>query len=365
MLTPNELKRYNRHIIMPEVTIKGQEKLQVAKVLVIGAGGLGCPILQYLTAAGVGTIGVIDNDKIELSNLQRQILFRSSDIGKSKARVAAESMGHLNPSTAFSIYEERLTHINALSIFKRYDIVVDGTDNFETRYLINDTCVTLNKPFVFGSISKFDGQISVFNYQNGPTYRCLFPESPLEMPTCSQIGVLGVLPGIIGSYQANEVLKMVLEIGEVLKGKLLTINTLNNEQNIILFKKVKGNDAVSILPDYSAYKTITCNLNAIEKISVDELAEIIHDVYLLDVREEKEYQICHLPNAQLIPLATLEESISRIPRDKKIVIYCQYGTRSITALKILADNYGYNNLSSLDGGINEWAIEIDNSLEQY
>ncbi len=367
MLTQEELKRYNRHIILSEVKLEGQEKLQSAKILVIGAGGLGCPALQYLTAAGVGTLGVIDDDKIELSNLQRQILFRTEDIGKYKAEVAADTLKALNPFTDFVVYKARLTKENALSIFEQYDIIVDGTDNFETRYLINDTCVILNKPFVFGSIFKFDGQVSVFNYQNGPTYRCLFPEPPEEMPNCSQVGVLGVLPGIIGTYQANEVIKIVVGIGEVLKGKLLTIDTLKNEHYLISFTKNEANNCTELLDDYSIYQNKNCELNTVSSVSVDELAEELEKdaVFLLDVREEFEYSICHLPDALLIPLGNISEAVAHIPRNKKVVVYCHHGMRSQSAIQFLSAEYGFNNLTNLEGGIDEWAREIDNTMEIY
>ena len=365
MLTPEELKRYNRHIIMSEVKLKGQEQLKKAKVLVIGAGGLGCPVLQYLTAAGVGYIGIVDDDRVELSNLQRQILFRSDDIGKFKAKAAAEAMRQLNPFTEFSIYEERLISKNALQIFKNYDIIVDGTDNFETRYLINDVCVVLNKPFVFGSIFKFDGQVSVFNYQEGPTYRCLFPEPPQEMPNCSQVGVMGTLPGIVGSYQANEVLKIVLGIGDVLKGKLLTIDTLNDEHHVLSFKKIEENGYRKVLNDYSMYQNTSCATDDVSVITVDELAEEINNVFLVDVRESYEYDICHLSDALLIPFDDLKHSVGGIPRTKKVVVYCHHGSRSNDAIKMLSSEYGFTNLVSLEGGIDEWAEQVDNSFERY
>jgi molybdopterin/thiamine biosynthesis adenylyltransferase/rhodanese-related sulfurtransferase len=365
MLNTEELQRYNRHIILSEVKLKGQEQLKSAKVLVIGAGGLGCPVFQYLTAAGVGTLGVIDDDKIELSNLQRQILFRTDDVGKFKAEVAAQTMQSLNPFTDFVVFKERLTNKNVIDIFSQFDIIVDGTDNFETRYLINDACVELDKPFVFGSIFKFDGQISVFNYQSGPTYRCLFPEPPAVMPNCSQVGVMGVLPGIIGAYQANETLKIILGIGDVLQGKLLTIDTLHNVHYLISFKKDEGNDKVKVLDDYSIYENDSCPITMVETISVDELAEQIDDVFLLDVREEYEYEICHLANSLLLPLAELKNGVAEIPRDKKVVVYCHHGSRSEDAVTLLSSEYGFKNLVSLDGGIDEWAEEIDNDVERY
>lgn len=368
MLNQDELKRYNRHIIMSEVKLQGQEKLKQAKVLVIGAGGLGCPVLQYLTAAGAGTIGVIDDDKVDISNLQRQILFRTDDVGKFKAEAARDNLLQLNPHTNWDIYTTRLTKNNALTIFKEYDVVVDGTDNFETRYLINDACIISNIPFVFGSIFKFDGQVSVFNLNGGPTYRCLFPEPPEEMPNCSQVGVIGVLPGIIGSYQANETLKIILELGDHLSGKLLSVDTLSNQNSIISFRKVEGNDRINELGDYSIYQNVACEIENNLTISVDELAEKIElneDLFLLDVREQFEVEICQLPQSINIPLDRLTESIAEIPRNKEIVIYCHHGHRSKEAAQLLTSRYGFSKVLSLDGGIHDWSIEIDNSIEQY
>lgn len=245
ILSQEENKQYSRHLILDEIGVIGQERLKASKVLVIGAGGLGCPILQYLTAAGVGTIGIIDNDTVDQTNLQRQILYTHTDIGKYKTEVAAKRLAKLNPFVNFVVYVEKLTNQNALNLFSCYDIIVDGSDNFPTRYLANDAAILTNKPLVFGSIFKFEGQVTVFNYQNGPTYRCLYPNPPQAntVPNCSEIGVLGVLPGIIGSIQANEVLKIICEIGEVLSGKLFTFNVLTMEQYKLNFKK---NNAIKI-----------------------------------------------------------------------------------------------------------------------
>ena len=233
------MNRYNRHIILSEIGQKGQDKLSKAKVLVVGAGGLGCPILQYLAAAGVGTIGIVDFDVVEVSNLQRQILFGSSSLGQNKAAAAKERLSDLNNSITINAYPEKLTFQNAIELFNQYDIIVDGTDNFETRYLINDACILTNKPLVFGAIYKFQGQVSVFNYNNGPTYRCAFPNKPKKdtVPNCSEVGVLGVLPGIIGTMQANEVLKIILGIGNVLSGKLLCYDALSAQSTILTVKR--------------------------------------------------------------------------------------------------------------------------------
>ena len=229
------MSRYNRHIILSEIGQAGQDKISNAKVLVIGAGGLGCPILQYLTAAGVGSIGIVDFDSVNISNLQRQVLFGTSTLGKNKAEAAKQRLEDLNDEISIVAYPKKLTHSNAVDLFHKYDIIVDGTDNFETRYLVNDACIISNKPLVFGAIYKFEGQVSIFNYKNGPSYRCIFPHPPEKgsIPNCSEVGVLGVLPGIIGAMQANEVIKIILEFGNMLSGKLLCFNALTLQNSII------------------------------------------------------------------------------------------------------------------------------------
>ena len=253
------MNRYNRHIILSEIGQAGQDKISSAKVLIIGAGGLGCPIALYLTAAGVGTLGIIDFDTVEISNLQRQVLYGTSTLGKNKAIAAKERLEDLNDDISIVAYPEKLTHKNAIDLFNQYDIIVDGTDNFETRYLVNDACIIANKPFVFGAIYKFEGQISVFNYKNGPSYRCVFPNPPEKgsVPNCSEIGVLGVLPGIIGTMQANEVLKMILELGNTLSGKLLCYNALTLQNSIL---KIKKSEAIiqSILKDNNYLVILNC-----------------------------------------------------------------------------------------------------------
>ncbi|MFK7899801.1 MAG: molybdopterin-synthase adenylyltransferase MoeB [Cyclobacteriaceae bacterium] len=370
-LTTAEKKRYNRHLILSEFGLDNQEKLKQAKVLVIGAGGLGSPILQYLTAAGVGTIGIVDDDVVDESNLQRQVLFSTQDIGKSKSEVAKEKLTAQNPFVLFTTYNERLTNENALSIFKDYDIVVDGSDNFPTRYLVNDACVILNKVLVFGAIFKFDGQLSVFNYDNGPTYRCLFPEPPSEgeVPNCSEIGVIGVLPGLIGTMMANEVIKVITGIGEVLSGKLLVLNTLTMNQQVVRFEKDKANSEITELMDYERF----CGIgqepkNELEKsITPVELAEKLktNTIHLLDVREPFEYEICHIKGSQLVPLQQIPALVEKIDRETPTVVICHHGMRSASAIRFLEENHGFMNLTNLSSGIDGWAREVDIEMEKY
>ena len=348
-MTAEENIQYNRHLILDEIGVEGQEKLKAARVLVIGAGGLGCPVLQYLAAAGVGTIGIIDHDRIDQSNLQRQILYTHDDIGKYKAEVAANRLSQLNPYIQFQIYLQPLTREIALELFSRYDIIVDGSDNFPTRYLSNDAAVLSNKPLVFGSIFKFEGQVSVFNYQNGPTYRCVFPTppAPSTVPNCSEIGVLGVLPGIIGSLQANEVLKIICGIGSVLTGKLLTFNALTMQQYQLQIDK---NDAVMVErleDDYAFF----CGLPKENlEIGMEEL-KASHDTYLLlDVRTYEERQAYDIGGYH-IPLDELENRYDEIPEGKDLVVYCKAGVRSKMAISILRLKGVSNTLINLKGGI--------------
>lgn len=334
-LSKDEIKQYNRHLILDEIGESGQLKLRQSKVLVIGAGGLGCPILQYLSAAGVGTIGIIDDDKVDQSNLQRQILFAISDVGEFKVTAAIKRLNGLNPFVNFIPHLCRLNTENALSIFQGYDIIVDGSDNFPTRYLANDASAISKKPLVFGSIFKFEGQVSVFNYQNGPTYRCLFPNppGPNEVPNCSEIGVLGVLPGIIGSIQANEVLKILLGIGNVLSGQLLTYNTLNNTQYIIKFDK---NEALKINSLDSNYE-IFCGLKELEfDLEYGSVKDQLNDYSLIDVRELWERDIANIGGIH-IPLAELPQRLKELEGSKPILIYCQTGSRSQIARQLFID----------------------------
>lgn len=354
MFSKEEKQHYNRHFILDAIGIKGQTKLKKSKVLVVGAGGLGCPILQYLTAAGVGTIGIIDNDVVDQSNLQRQILFTVDDIGKPKATVASERLSKLNPFVNFNTYVKFLSSENALDIFPKYDIIVDGSDNFQTRYLTNDAAVLTNKPLVFGAIFKFEGQVSVFNYKNGPTYRCLFPTPPSanSIPNCSDIGVLGVLPGIIGCLQANETIKIICELGDVLSGKLLSLNALNLQQNILKFKK---NDTIIIdkLIDYEIFCGLETNNET--EISSEQLKnEILNNtVTLIDVRKTMEREHFHI-GGEHIPLYQLQQKLDFFKNLDNIVLYCQVGQRSLIAAKMILEKFSNKNIKSLRGGIEAW-----------
>lgn len=349
MLSPEEKKQYNRHLILEEIGTLGQEKLKKAKVLVIGAGGLGCPILQYLTAAGVGTIGIIDFDKIDQSNLQRQILYTHDDIGKFKAEIAAAKLSRLNPYVNFEVYLQKVTSETAIELFQKYDIIVDGSDNFPTRYLVNDASILTNKPVVFGSIYKFEGQVSVFNYKNGPTYRCLYPNPPKpnEVPNCSEIGVLGILPGIIGTFQANEVLKIICGIGNVLSGKLLSYNALSMQQLTLNLTKNKTIKIKNLDQDYAFF----CGLPKENiEITKEELEKQPNHYNLLDVRtnlEREQYNI----GGQHIPLNELENRTEEIPQNKDLVIYCKSGMRSKLAIEILKYKKFKRALINLKGGI--------------
>ncbi|KDN54406.1 HesA/MoeB/ThiF family protein [Flavobacterium seoulense] len=339
--------RYNRQIILPEVGEKGQEKLSLAKVLIIGAGGLGAAILPYLAAAGIGEIGIIDDDSIEISNLQRQVIYKSDAIGKSKALEAKEMALSLNPSIQINAITDTLNAKNAIPLFEYYDIMVDATDNLHTKYLINDACIVTNKPFVYGSIYKFQGQVSVFNYQNGPTYRCLFPDESSNTKNCVDTGVMGISVGIIGMFQANEVLKMVLGIGNVLSGELLIYNMLTNDQQ--KFDLVRTNEtSISELDFEKKYNTIEDN---VLEITTSEALKQINDleVLFLDVRNEEEMPKISLPNAIQIPLSDLEENLDQLDAAKKILVYCQSGIRSKRAVEILKENQ-FRKVQSIAGG---------------
>ena len=347
-MNEQELKRYARHIILPEIGLEGQQKLKQAKILVIGAGGLGCPVLQYLAAAGIGTIGIIDFDKIDESNLQRQILYNTEDIGKHKAEVAKEKLSKQNPFVNIISHVLQLTSANALEIISQYDIVVDGSDNFATRYLVNDACVILNKVLVFGSIYKFDGQVSVFNYKNGPTYRCLYPEPPIEgeMANCAEVGVIGLLPGIVGTLQANEVIKIILEIGEILSGKLLAFDALTMQFNVFDIVLNPENKKINQFIDYNTFCGTT------KEISANDLKEKIklkQDFQLIDVREESEHQLKNIGGI-LIPLNTLKNNLHKIDNKKEIIVHCASGLRSKKAVTILKGN-GFTNVYNLKNGL--------------
>lgn len=352
-LSPDEYKRYSRHLLLSEIGLEGQEKLKAAKVLVIGAGGLGCPALLYLTAAGVGTIGIIDHDIVDFSNLQRQTLYKESDIGQPKVACAKTHLSTQNPFINISTFETQLTSQNALEIIADFDMVVDGSDNFATRYLVNDACVMLNKPFVYGAIHRFSGQFAVFNYQNGPTYRCLFPEPPLpgEVPSCSEAGVLGVLPGLIGSFQAAEAIKIITGIGEVTSGKLVLIDALTMEFNKLSIKKVEENSHIDRLIDYDAFCG-TSPQNHADEMSPTELRALMNttrNFQLIDVREPSEYQIRNI-GGKLIPLGELQSRLSEISPNTMVVVHCQSGGRSKKAVEFLK-KHGFENVYNLKGGL--------------
>ncbi len=386
-LTPSEIERYSRHIAIPEIGMEGQMKLKAAKVLMIGAGGLGSPLGLYLAAAGVGKIGIVDFDNVSYSNLQRQILYTGDDVGMPKAETAKEKLKAINPNVDVEIYDMKLTGDNALQIIKDYDIVADGSDNFATRYLVNDACVLLNKPVVYASILRFEGQVSVFDSSSGPCYRCLYPEppNPGEVPSCEEGGVLGVLPGIIGSIQANEVLKYILGKGELLIGRLLTLAALAMRFKELRFEKnpdcpVCGtNPSIKHLIDYEEFcsaksetdktkspENMPENMNEITTIELRKKLIAREKVFLLDVRDEYEASIASI-GGTLIPLNSLPERVHEIPGTKQdeLVVYCHVGGRSFYAVEYLRDHHGYTNVKNLIGGIDAWSLEIDPEVKRY
>ncbi len=346
--------RYNRQIILPEIGVEGQQKLMDARVLVIGAGGLGCPILQYLVAAGVGNIGIVDADIVSISNLQRQILYTLADVGKQKVVVAKAHLLAQNPEVKIDIYPVMLHSSNVFELFKNYDFVIDGSDNFATRYLVNDACVILKKAFVSGSIFRFEGQVSVFNYQNGPTYRCLYPEPPTagSVPNCSEIGVIGALAGIIGTMQAAEAIKIITEAGEVLSGKLLLFDMLTMRSQIIKFKAIESNKELIKLIDYQEF----CGdfpLDSTQNIDAETLQIWIdeqRDFQLIDVRNPHEFERDNI-GGDNIPLDDLLESIAQLDLQKPIVFCCQTGLRSAKALEILSKEGIEGSFYTLSGGV--------------
>jgi len=344
-MNTKEHYRYKRHTSLPQIGKEGQLKFRAAKVLVIGAGGLGCPVLQYLTAAGVGQLGIVDFDVVDESNLQRQILYTTADIGKSKAFCSASRLHQLNPFIEFKAIDEMLTETNALDLLSKYDLVVDGSDNFRTRYLVNDACVILKKPLVFGSIYQFEGQVTVFNYLDGPTYRCLYPE-PNNLGSCEEAGVLGVLPGTIGCLMATEVLKIISGVGDVLSGKLLLYDALKSSFQTFVFNTVEENKLLKeILPFVEVCE-------AVPEITAQELKKKLTScspIKLIDVREEAEYSIKNL-GGELIPLGTLLNNLKRIPRNIPVVVHCKSGARSRKAVQLLLEK-GYRNVTNLMGGI--------------
>jgi len=381
-LTASELQRYSRHLVLRDFGVERQMKLRNAKILVVGAGGLGCPALLYLAAAGVGTIGIIDSDNLEVSNLQRQVLYTVDDLGQNKARAAANRLRRMNPHVEFVVYEERLTSSNAREIVGSFDLVIDGTDNFPTRYLINDACVLLNRPFVYGSILEFEGQATVFNVRKSDgtfsaNYRDLFPEPPAPdtVPNCEQAGVLGVLPGLIGCIQAGEAIKIVADLGEPLIDRLLIVDSATMEHTMIRIVNHQAREKIKDLIDYDDFcginagknKSLNDKTDSMKEVTVQELKEMMDskaDFQLIDVREPHEYDICNL-EGELIPMSDIPNNVDKISRDKKVVIHCRSGKRSGDMLLWLEKNHGFTNLYNLKGGVLAWAKEIDPEFPTY
>jgi adenylyltransferase/sulfurtransferase len=375
-----ELSRYNRHIIIPEFGLESQRKLKHAKVLIVGAGGLGSPALLYLAAAGVGTIGIVDYDVVEDSNLHRQVLFTVSSVGRSKAAVAKRKLLALNPHVSIVTHNMQLTAENAIALIEQYDVVADGTDNFPTRYLINDACVLLGKVNVYASIFQFEGQVSVFNYENkdgtrGPNYRDLFASPPPAdlVPNCAEAGVLGVLPGIIGSMQALEVIKVITGIGNVLDGRLFLFDALTFESRMVNIRHnghnplTGKNPTISKLIDYEQFCGVKAIQKKIKELSVLEFSSWQKrgdEFQLIDVREPFEYEIVNM-GGHLIPLGGILEHASEISRDRKVVVHCRMGGRSVKAIRELEDKVGFENLYNLTGGIISYIDEVERSLTKY
>jgi adenylyltransferase/sulfurtransferase len=382
-LTADEIKRYSRHLIMPEVGIDGQRKLKAGSVLYIGAGGLGSPAAMYLAAAGVGRIGIVDFDVVDFSNLQRQLLHSTSDVGRSKLASAKDRLHALNPHIQIDTYETTVTSDNALDLFRPYDVILDGTDNFPTRYLVNDACVLLGKPNTYGSIFRFEGQASVFGTKDGPCYRCLYPEPPPPglVPSCAEGGVLGVLPGIIGVIQATEAIKLILGIGEPLIGRFLIYDALKMRFRELKLRKdpdcpVCGtHPTVTKLIDYEQFcgirpepaaQTTGAVVNDWETTAVDlkKRLDAGDDVLVLDVREPNEYQINRIPGSVLIPLGELPRRYAELPKDRDIVAHCKMGGRSAKATEFL-QSVGFKRVKNLRGGILEWIDKVDPSQPKY
>lgn len=382
-LTNEEIKRYSRHLILPEIGVEGQERIKAAKVLLIGSGGLGSPLALYLSAAGVGTIGMVDFDTVYFSNLQRQVIHFTTDVGKPKLQSAAEKINAINPNVKFIAHQAKLTSDNALDIIKDYDVVADGTDNFPTRYLVNDACVMLKKPDVYGSIFRFEGMASVFApHLGGPCYRCWYPEPPPpgKVPSCAEAGVLGVICGIIGNIQANEVIKLIIGKGKPLMGRLLRLNALD-----MTFKELKiprdpecpicgKNPTITKLIDYNQFCGVTqCEFpmkkqeTSSDDIAVEQVKTMLDrkdDFVFVDVRNPDERAICKIEGTQSIPLPELPQRFKELPKEKLIVLHCHHGGRSMRAVKFLRSQ-GYEKLKSVDGGIDQWAKRFDPNMPRY
>ncbi len=378
-LSNEEILRYSRHLIMPEVGMEGQLKLKNAKVLLIGTGGLGAPLGLYLAAAGVGRLGLVDFDVVDFTNLQRQVTFGSSDVGKSKTEAARARLSNLNPDIEIESYETKLTSENALELFKDFDIIVDGTDNFPTRYLVNDACILLGKPNVYGSIFRFEGQVTVFGMPDGPCYRCLYPEPPPPglVPSCAEGGVLGVLPGIVGSIQAMETIKLILGRGDNLIGRLLLFDALGMKFRELKLRKNPGcpvcgeHRSITQLIDYYEFCGVRGEEAPAPNVQVPEITpremksrlDRGDDLFILDVREPHEYQICNL-KGHLIPLGELPRRVHELDSSREIIAHCRSGKRSAEAVDFLR-KAGFRKILNLKGGILAWSDEVDPSVPKY
>jgi adenylyltransferase/sulfurtransferase len=378
-LSNEEIRRYSRHLIMPEVGIEGQRKLKAARVLAIGAGGLGSPLAVYLAAAGVGTIGLVDFDVVDESNLQRQILYGTSDLGRPKLASAAERLRDMNPNVEVVPFETRLSSANALEIFRGFDVVADGTDNFPTRYLVNDACALTGKPNVYASIFRFEGQASVFWAARGPCYRCLYPEPPPPglVPSCAEGGVLGILPGLLGVIQATETIKLILDAGETLVGRLLLVDALSMRFRELKLKKnprcalCGERPSIRELVDYEAFCGVPPAADGtsadVPEVTVEELRGMrarAEDFVLLDVREPHEVAICAFPESVRVPLGALPDNLNRLSTADEIVVHCKLGGRSAKAVQLLRDA-GFRKVRNLAGGIDRWAERIDPTMPRY
>jgi adenylyltransferase/sulfurtransferase len=374
-LSVDEVRRYSRHLIIPDVAMAGQKRLKNARVLVVGAGGLGSPALMYLAAAGVGTLGIVDFDVVDESNLQRQIIHGQSDIGRPKAESARDSVREINPYVNVIVHETRLDNDNVLDIFSGYDLILDGTDNFATRYLVNDACVLLGKPYVWGSIYRFDGQVSVFWDEHGPNYRDLYPDPPPPgmVPSCAEGGVLGVLCASIGSVMVNEAIKLITGIGETLLGRLLVFDALEMSWHEIKIRKDPNTAKITGLIDYEAFCGVVSDAAvaaaAGSTITAAELKELLDSdkpVYLVDVREPAEWEIVRIPGATLIPKDEIlrGDALASLPQDKQIVMYCKTGVRSAETLAAVKAA-GFADAIHVQGGVTAWVNQIDPSLPSY
>jgi sulfur-carrier protein adenylyltransferase/sulfurtransferase len=379
-LTREEVQRYSRHLIMPEVGMDGQRKLKAGSVVCIGAGGLGSPAAMYLAAAGIGTLGIVDFDTVDASNLHRQIIYGTSDVGRRKLEASGERIASLNPGVKVVEHETALTSKNALDILRDYDVVLDGTDNFQTRYLVNDACVLLGKPNAYGSIFRFDGQASVFAVKGGPCYRCLYPEPPPPglVPSCAEGGVLGVLPGIIGIIQATEAIKLILGTGQPLVGRLLLYDALQMRFRELKLRRdpdcpVCGDHpTIRALVDYDAFCGITPPqaqpaASGVPEVTVEELKKQLdrgENVFVLDVREPNEYQICKIAGSKLIPLGELPQRVAELDRDRDLIVHCKMGGRSAKAVALLQER-GFTRVRNLKGGILAWIDRVDPTQSKY